>query len=81
MTKKLGSVLGWIAKVLHTYSHGRHLKRHGDLAHQFALVAPLGGGAMVAFQALHLAEGDDRPIKAQPRRGRSPWGWAAAPQP
>ena len=80
MTKKLGSVLGWISKVLHAYNHGRNLKRHGDLAHQFALVAPLGGGAMVTYQALHLAESDDRPIGAQPRRGRSPWEWAVAPQ-
>jgi hypothetical protein len=81
MTKKLSSVLGWIAKVLHAYKHGRNLQRHGDLAHQFALVAPLGGGAMVAFQALHLAESDDdRRNGAQPRRGRSPWGWAVAPQ-
>ena len=42
-----------------------------------ALVAPLGGGAIVAFQALHLLEGDGGSlIGAQPLRGRSPWGWA-----
>jgi hypothetical protein len=38
----------------------RNLQRHGDLAQQFALVAPLGGGAIVAFQALHLTESDER---------------------
>ena len=81
MTKKLGSVLGWIANVLHAHKHGRNLQRHGDLAHQFALVAPLGGGAMVALQALQLPDRDpDRLVGAQPRRGRPPWGWTVAPQ-
>jgi len=43
------------------------------LAHQFALVAPLGGGAIVALQALHLPEiDDDSLIGAQPRHGRVP---------
>jgi len=56
MTKKLASILAWIANVLHASDRGRNLQRHGDLAHQFALVAPLGGGAIIAFQALHLPE-------------------------
>jgi hypothetical protein len=30
-----------------------------DLTYQFALVAPLGGGAMVALQALYLPESDE----------------------
>ena len=41
MTKKLGSILVRIAKVLHPSNRGRNLERHADLAHQFALVAPL----------------------------------------
>jgi hypothetical protein len=81
MTKKLGSVLGWIAKLPHAYNRARNLQRHGDLAQQFALVAPLGGGAMVALQALQPPDSDhDRLIGAQPRRGRPPWGRTAAPQ-
>lgn len=60
MTKKLGSILVRIAKVLFASRCGRNLERHGELAHQFALVAPLGGGAIVAYQALHLPEGDER---------------------
>src|SRR5262245_27344642 len=73
MTKKLASVLERVSKLLHA-SRGRRLQRHGDLAHQFALVAPLGGGAIVTLQALHLAESDDGSVGAQPRRFRSPAG-------
>ncbi len=77
MNKKLGSVLVRIGKVLHASNRERNLQRHADMARQFALVAPLGGGAIVAFQALHLLEGDGGSlIGAQPLRGRSPWGWA-----
>ena len=77
MNKKLGSVLVRIGKVLHASDRERNLQRHADMARQFALVAPLGGGAIVAFQALHLLEGDGGSlIGAQPLRGRSPWGWA-----
>ena len=71
MTKMLGSILVRIAKVFDGSNRRRNLQRHGDLAHQFALVAPLGGGAIVAFQALHLPEGDDG--QAQPLG--SPWRW------
>ena len=77
MTKTLGSILVWIANVLHATDRGCHLQRHGGLARQFALVAPLGGGAVVAFQALHLPEGDHgSQAGSRPLRGRSPWGWA-----
>jgi hypothetical protein len=58
MTKKLTSVFERISKFLDASGRGRALQRHGDLAHQFALVAPLGGGAMVALQALQLPESD-----------------------
>jgi hypothetical protein len=77
MSKKLGSVLMRIARVLHASNRGRKLQRHGELAQQFALVAPLGGGAIVALQALHLRGGDDGSLSgAQPLRRRSQWGWA-----
>jgi hypothetical protein len=59
MTKKPASVLEWIVKLFDASGRGRALQRHGDLAHQFALIAPLGGGAMVALQALHLPESDE----------------------
>jgi hypothetical protein len=59
MTKKLAAVIEQLAKLFGASGRGRALQRHGDLAHQFALVAPLGGGAMVALQALHLPEGDE----------------------
>ena len=82
MTKKLTSVLLRIAQGLHAYRPGDNLQRHGDLARQFALVAPLGGGAIVALQALHQAEGEDgSPSGVQHRRGRPSWAWAVSPQP
>jgi len=74
MTKKPASVFERIAKLF----HASKLQRHWDLAHQFALVAPLGGGAMVTLQTLHLPVSEDG---TQPRRGRSDWGWAVSPQP
>jgi hypothetical protein len=70
MTKTLTSVFGRIAKLFRASDRGRKLQRHGDLAHQFALIAPLGGGAIVAFQALHLPESDDATPGPQPRRRR-----------
>jgi hypothetical protein len=59
MTKKLTSVFERISKFLDASGRGHKLQRHVDLAHQFTLVAPLGGGAMVALQALHLPESDE----------------------
>ena len=59
MSKKPASVFERISKLLYARDRGHKLERHGDLAHQFALVAPLGGGAMVALQALHLPESDE----------------------
>jgi hypothetical protein len=59
MSKKPVSVFERISKLLHASDRGHKLQRHVDLANQFALVAPLGGGAMVALQALHLPESDE----------------------
>jgi hypothetical protein len=56
MSKKPASVFERISKLLHPSDRGHKLQRHVDLAYQFALVAPLGGGAMVALQALHLRD-------------------------
>ena len=74
MTNTLSSVLVRIAKALFASNRGRNLPHHGDLAHQFALVAPMGGGAVIALQqALHLPEND------RPRRGRPSWDCAVSP--
>jgi hypothetical protein len=59
MTKKPASVFEWIVRLFDASGRGCALQRHVDLAHQFALIAPLGGGAMVALQALHLPESDE----------------------
>ena len=73
MTKKPASVYERLARLLYAPGRTHELQRHGDLAHQFALVAPLGGGAIVALQALHTPEIDDEsPMGAQPWRGRAP---------
>ena len=78
MTNKLSSIFVRIAKVLHASDRGRNLLQHGDLAHQFALVAPLGGGAVIALQqALRQPENDHgSPLGAQRRGGRPSQAWA-----
>ena len=74
MANKLSSVLAQIANLLFAPKRGRNLLQHGDLARQFALVAPLGGGAVIALQqALRLPESDHASLS---RRGRSSWGCA-----
>jgi len=70
MTNTLTSVFARIAKLLRASDRGRKLQRHGDLAHQFALIAPLGGGAIVALQALQ--SDDATTLGPQPRRRRPP---------
>jgi hypothetical protein len=65
MTNTLTSVFERITKLLQASDRGRKLQRHGDLAHQFALIAPLGGGAIVAFQAL---QSDDASTPGARRR-------------
>jgi hypothetical protein len=78
MTSKLSAIFLRMAKVLQPSNRARNLMHHGDLAHQFALVAPLGGGAVIALQALNLPESDRGSLLGTPpRRGRPSWGWAA----
>ena len=79
MTNKLSAIFLRMAKVLRASNRARNLMQHGDLAHQFALVAPLGGGAVIALQqALRLPESDRGSLLgARPRRGRPSLGWAA----
>ena len=59
MSKKRASVFERVSKLLHGRDRVHKLQRHVDLTYQFALVAPLGGGAMAALQALHLPESDE----------------------
>ena len=78
MSKKSASVFERISKLLHARDRGHKLQRHVDLAYQFALVAPLGGGAMVALQALHLPESDEGSLHLPGARGALR-GWAVSP--
>ena len=78
MSKKPASVFERISKLLHASDRGHKLQRHVDLAYQFALVAPLGGGAMVTLQALHLPESDEGSLHLPGARGALR-GWAVSP--
>ena len=78
MSKKPASVFERISKLLHARDRGHKLQRHVDLAHQFALVAPLGGGAMVTLQALHLPESDEGSLHLPGALGALR-GWAVSP--
>ena len=83
MTSTLSAIFERMAKVLRFPTADATCVQHGDLAHQFALVAPLGGGAVIALQqALRLPESDHGSLLGtRPRRGRPSWGWAVSPQP
>jgi len=76
MPNMLSSVLERIAKIRLASNRGRDLLHHEDLAHQFALVAPLGGGAIVALDQA-LRESDPGPLS---RRGRPSWRGAVSLQ-
>ena len=78
MSKKPATVFERISKLLHARDRGHKLQRHVDLAYQFALVAPLGGGAMVALQALHLPESDEGSLHLPGAPGALR-GWAVSP--
>jgi hypothetical protein len=41
-----------------TYNPTEVLQRHRELSHGFALIAPLGGGAIVALQELQQTDSD-----------------------
>jgi hypothetical protein len=78
MSKKPASVFERISKLLPARDRGHKLQRHVDLAYQFALVAPLGGGAMVALQALHLPESDESSLHLPGAPGALR-GWPVSP--
>jgi hypothetical protein len=71
MTNTPTSVLERLAKLLGG-SRASNLQQYRECSHGFALVAPLGAGAMVAMQALHQALRDEIvSARARGRRGRS----------
>lgn len=72
MTKYPASVLARLRRLLDGGDRSGNLEQHREWSHSFALVAPLGAGAIVAVQALHQAAKEALPAtRAQHRRGRS----------
>ena len=66
------SVLERLGKFLNGQRHAANLQEHRECSHRFAVIAPLGAGAVVAMQALHQAEQDElASAGARHRRGRS----------
>ncbi|HET6928596.1 MAG TPA: hypothetical protein VFI48_17230 [Hyphomicrobiaceae bacterium] len=78
MSKKPASVFERVSKLLYARDRVHKLQRHVDLTYQFALVAPLGGGAMLALQALHLPESDEDLLHLPGALGALR-GWAVSP--
>ena len=72
MYKNPTSVLERLGKFLDRQGGTANLQEHHEWSHKFAVIAPLGAGAMVAMQALHQAEHDELASSwARHRRGRS----------
>jgi Metallo-peptidase family M12 len=72
MTNTPTSVLERLGKLLSGPARATNLQRYRECSHRFAVVAPLGAGAMVAMQALHQALHDEfASARARARRGRS----------
>jgi Metallo-peptidase family M12 len=72
MNKNPTSVLERLGKFLNGQGRGANLQEHHEWTHRFAVIAPLGAGAVVAMQALHQAEHDElASAGARHRRGRS----------
>jgi len=72
MNKNATSVLERLGKFLNGRGDAAHLQEHHEWSHRFAVIAPLGAGAMVAMQALQQAEHDELAAAgARHRRGRS----------
>src|SRR6185295_13472566 len=72
MTKNPASVLGRLTKLLQGRDRAGNLQQHRERSQRFAIVAPLGAGAILAVQALHQVESEDFcPVEAHHRRGRS----------
>jgi hypothetical protein len=75
MHKHPTSVLERLGKFLNGQGGAANLQEHHEWSHRFAVIAPLGGGAMVAMQALHQAEHDElASAGARHRRGRARLG-------
>jgi hypothetical protein len=72
MNKNPTSVLERLGKFLNGQGRAANLQEHHEWSHRFAVIAPLGAGAMIAMQALHQAEHDElASAGARHRRGRS----------
>jgi hypothetical protein len=72
MTKYPTSVFARLGRLLDGSDRSGNLKQHREWSHRFAIVAPLGAGAIVAVQALHQAGSEALPAaRPQRRRGRS----------
>jgi metallopeptidase family M12-like protein len=70
MSKNPTSVLERLGKLLSGRDRAGNLEQHRERSHRFAIVAPLGAGAMVAVEALHQAQHDELAGNRY-RRGRS----------
>src|SRR5262245_16394145 len=76
MNKRPTTVLERLGKLLNGEGRAANLQVHHEWSHRFAAIAPLGGGAMVALQALRQAEHDElASAEARHRRGRSRAAW------
>jgi hypothetical protein len=72
MNKNPTSVLERLGKFLNGQGRAANLQEHHEWSHRFAVIAPLGAGAMIAMHTLHQAEQDElASAGARHRRGRS----------
>ena len=78
MSKKPASVFERISKLLLARDRGHKLQRHDGFGLSVRPRCPLGGGAMVALQALHLPESDEGSLHLPGAPGALR-GWPVSP--